>query len=294
MNMRLSSYIRVEAGLREVDTKSLYEGDLIRVEEIEISPGEAEKFKLSFIPDHVSLIANMSAPLLCLRPSYQGFEILPEFNFAVVSPRRQISGCLSRNAGKLIVVSWPAHALDTISKWKAKVFATECSDRSFALGCDCTRQYGCANRELFQLISSVDSATEGRVFSTALSQLVNVIESPKFSRLTMVPPEASEGLRRLATEVREDPAGDWTLARAAEVATYSQFHLSRTFRAEFCIGFPEFVERTRLEVAISNLKADRPDFTKAAEQAGFSSAASLRDAIRRIFGLAASDFKRVR
>jgi len=290
----LSSLIRVDAGLRAVDTNMIFEGELVRVEEVEISAGDAEKFRLSFTPDHVSMIVNRSAPILCIRPSMHGFEILPELSFAVISPRRNIQGLLSRNATKFAVVSWPAHALDTISKWKARTFASNCVDRSFAMARDCRKDAGCANRELLRLVHGIDKASEGRVFSTALSQLVDVIEQPVFNRMTMVPPEASEGLVRLATEVRADPSSDWTLGRAAEVATYSQFHLSRTFRAEFCVGFPEFVERCRLEVAIASLSADRPDFTSAAELAGFHSAASLRDAIRRTFGLAASEFKRVR
>ncbi|MBS1711552.1 MAG: helix-turn-helix transcriptional regulator [Armatimonadetes bacterium] len=65
--------------------------------------------------------------------------------------------------------------------------------------------------------------------------------------------QGAEPLDDLIAAIRAEPQRQWNLTNAAELAGYSPFHLSRIFRQISKMGFPEFVDRCRAEIAVDLL-----------------------------------------
>lgn len=111
--------------------------------------------------------------------------------------------------------------------------------------------------------------------------------------LATVPAQISGSLRTMLEQVVADPAGNWSLHRAAEVAAYSPFHLSRTFRSLSPYGFPEFVERLRCELATRALLGANRPLEDVAAATGFGSVSAMRAATREYTGFLPSELRGV-
>ncbi len=93
--------------------------------------------------------------------------------------------------------------------------------------------------------------------------------------------------------VRAEPVKDWSLKVAAQVAGYSQYHLSRTFRNELGYGLPEFVERCRVEMALKQINSGSRDFNEVAIASGFATPSAFREALKKIVGVLPSELRRM-
>lgn len=109
--------------------------------------------------------------------------------------------------------------------------------------------------------------------------------------LASIPPEANDVIRDLMQAVKEDPTQSWSLKEAAEIAGYSAFHLSRTFRTLTGFGFPEFVDRCRAEQAIKLLLHTEEPIDEVGKKCGFGSTQALRGACKEYTGLLPSEMR---
>lgn len=110
--------------------------------------------------------------------------------------------------------------------------------------------------------------------------------------LAEIPLEASEPLHDLLVAVKEKPEAKWALKEAADRASYSAFHLSRTFRTMAPYGFPVFVDRARTEKAIQYLLETNISPDEIAERCGFGSNQRLRASLRDHVGFLPSELRR--
>lgn len=136
------------------------------------------------------------------------------------------------------------------------------------------------------------SATYGRVLG-ALLCLGGVASAPTepFSLCSIAIGTFPEPIQRLLDDVRQNPREPWSLKNAAAHAGYSPFHLSRAFKSAVGFGFPEFVERCRVESAIPKILGRTQPLDAIGIAAGFSSAPAMRDAFRENLGLLPSEFR---
>ncbi|MBX3113935.1 MAG: helix-turn-helix transcriptional regulator [Fimbriimonadaceae bacterium] len=101
----------------------------------------------------------------------------------------------------------------------------------------------------------------------------------------------NENIARLLEEIRSCPDQYWSLSIAAEKAGYSNFHLSRVFQVEVGMGFPEFVERARTEIAIQSLLSTLIPINQVTQLSGFGSSPSLRSACQEYTGFLPSELR---
>ncbi len=123
-----------------------------------------------------------------------------------------------------------------------------------------------------------------------VSEIVTSECSPRFASL---PHETPSALASLADDVRSRPERSWTLKDAAEVAGYSPFHLSRTFRNFLEYGFPEYVERCRVERALGQVLGSSVPVEEVSKQCGFGSTQAMRDAFRHVVGFLPSELRSI-
>ncbi|MFI6207987.1 AraC family transcriptional regulator [Streptomyces sp. NPDC051041] len=98
-----------------------------------------------------------------------------------------------------------------------------------------------------------------------------------------LPAPADPRLAEVCALVHADPARPHTLAHLAAVTGTGERTLSRLFRREFGMTFPQWRTQSRLYHALGLLADDLP-VTTVAHRCGFSSASAFIDVFRRSFG----------
>lgn len=132
-------------------------------------------------------------------------------------------------------------------------------------------------------------AEELRLVGHLLVRLSGLLDGP--SRISIRPtPAAGTAFAELLEAVEADPAHAWNLTEAADQAGYSSFHFSRTFKQQVGCGFHEYLDRRRTEIAAMRL-AQGASISEATQEAGFTSARSLRESLRDYLGLRPADFR---
>ncbi|MEU6666916.1 helix-turn-helix transcriptional regulator [Streptomyces sp. NPDC046727] len=98
-----------------------------------------------------------------------------------------------------------------------------------------------------------------------------------------LPTPSSPVLRALCDILRADPADGRTLAELGRVVGASDRTLSRLFRGDLGMTFPQWRTQVRLHHALV-LLAERTPVTTVAHRCGWSSASAFIDVFRRAFG----------
>ena len=118
----------------------------------------------------------------------------------------------------------------------------------------------------------------------ALDQLRRVGQLP-----VRLPALADDRLRAIAAVLRADPADERTLAGFGLVVGASERTLSRLFRQEAGMSFPQWRTQFRLQHALV-LLADRTPVTTTALACGWSNPSAFIEAFRRAFGATPGKF----
>ncbi|MEV5840584.1 helix-turn-helix transcriptional regulator [Streptomyces sp. NPDC051985] len=123
-----------------------------------------------------------------------------------------------------------------------------------------------------------DSPERARLRAVLLDQLRAAPQQPLH-----LPTPTAPLLRELCAILRADPADDRTLKELGRVVGASDRTLSRLFRGDLGMTFPQWRTQLRLHHALI-LLADRTPVTTVAHACGWSSASAFIDAFRRAFG----------
>ncbi|MFG2969724.1 MULTISPECIES: AraC family transcriptional regulator [unclassified Streptomyces] len=123
-----------------------------------------------------------------------------------------------------------------------------------------------------------DSPERARLRAVLLDQLRAAPQQPLH-----LPTPTTPLLRELCAVLRADPADDRTLKELGRVVGASDRTLSRLFRSDLGMSFPQWRTQLRLHHALV-LLADRTPVTTVAHACGWSSASAFIDAFRRAFG----------
>ena len=118
----------------------------------------------------------------------------------------------------------------------------------------------------------------------ALDQLRRVDQLP-----VGLPTLADDRLRAIAALLRADPADERTLAELGVVVGASERTLSRLFRQEAGMSFPQWRTQFRLQHALV-LLADRTPVTTTALACGWSNPSAFIETFRRAFGATPGKF----
>jgi len=116
----------------------------------------------------------------------------------------------------------------------------------------------------------------------------SVLERPFLTNCTT---PKNDNVAKLVHEIRSLPDQYWSLSIASEKAGYSNFHLSRIFQSEVGMGFPEFVERARTEIAIQSLLTTLIPINQVTQLSGFGSSPTFRSACQEYTGFLPSELR---
>lgn len=239
--------------------------------------------------DYAFMILNLVGTW-CLRPAVSGSTqvLLPRTVF-VATGNDAIEGLLGRGDHRQLILSWPKSSTQALSNWWAenaesrKIHLTHCPEDSLV-------------GRVFDEVAAMD--TTGNCVN--LGKLVGSLAILTSQALSdALPPTLTDGggfrtssaIQQLIQAVRSNPAAKWSLKDAAHHVGYSPFHLSRSFKANFGYGFPEFVDRCRVERSMQILQAEEATMDELIAISGFASAQAMRDAFRAQLGLLPSELR---
>lgn len=136
-----------------------------------------------------------------------------------------------------------------------------------------------------------DELAEHRIAAIVMEIGASIMHSTNSHSLAPAPAGISDVLAKLIETVRESAASPWPLKEAADFVGYSPFHFSRIFKAQIGIGFHEFVDRTRTEMAVQLLTTTDHPIDLVASEAGFGTAQGLRESVKEYLGLVPSELR---
>ncbi|GAA3186105.1 AraC family transcriptional regulator [Nonomuraea roseoviolacea] len=154
-------------------------------------------------------------------------------------------------------------------------------DNPLGLGAPTVLTVGPLLRELILAYTRApddDSPERGRLRAVLLDQLRASPQQP-----VHLPAPTAPRLKALCDILRADPADDRTLAALGKQVGASDRTLSRLFRSDLGMTFPQWRTQLRLYHALVLLAENTP-VTTVAHRCGWSSASAFIDVFRRAFG----------
>jgi AraC-like DNA-binding protein len=133
------------------------------------------------------------------------------------------------------------------------------------------------------------SAFASRRYKYAILALTNLVtpDPPKIVELT----REQLSIKRLADEIAQDPARDWSLTSAADFVGYSPRAFSKLFAEVTDRTFGEYLEQCRVGLATKLLSDPNLSLAEVAVEAGFSSLTILRRKWKEILGVPPSSMR---
>lgn len=132
---------------------------------------------------------------------------------------------------------------------------------------------------------------EQRLAGIILESAASLTLSDNEHFLAATPPVLPDLTTRLIAAVRLDPSQPWPLKEAADFVGYSPFHFSRIFKVQVGMGFHEFVDRTRTELAVRRLTTSDAPIDMIASQTGFGTTQGLRESVKEYLNLVPSELR---
>lgn len=113
----------------------------------------------------------------------------------------------------------------------------------------------------------------------------------QFSERLSSPTPQADPLDKLLAAVATDPVGDYTNAAMARGLSLSERHFSRLFAARTGASPARWVERVRVDVARSLIESSDSKVDSVAQQSGFGSVTTMRQAFNRVLGVTPSQYR---
>ena len=101
----------------------------------------------------------------------------------------------------------------------------------------------------------------------------------------------SKRLNTLYNRIKDDPAGDWSVRKMAQIAATTQRTLHRDFRHEFSQSPSEFVEKRRLAIARAYLENSRKSVKEIASLSGFKTEQKMRRCFLKQLGVVPTAYR---
>lgn len=280
------------SNLRRQSSKVVFTGSCLTVNKATFEDGDPQPFTLEPRPNVEVIVYNQKGTLLVRRVDDAGWDVVPAGTIALVTHSGQLDGLVSRGQHTAYWFSWYKDCAGLLSRWMEEQRALRPHGPGLSL-IPADESTSVTIRELTQCAVGQSPIVEPKLLGSLQVLAVTAYQAKETFALAQKPHGMSEGLRTLVEAVIADPTREWSLKLASQVAGYSQFHLSRTFRAEMGVGLPEFVERCRIETALHRLNSGTKDLNEIALVSGFATASAFREALKKVVGVLPSELRRM-
>lgn len=193
---------------------------------------------------------------------------------------------LGRKQRERVAIGWRPHSAAVVEPWLDSALGPGKAVRCRAMSC-APREVQLRHRWLLEHLSGKPPYRLPQVMAGLIEVLASVVEAPPPGQDGPCTSHVSAPVRRVMEAVAQRPGAKWSLAVAAEVAQYSQYHLSRRFGIEVGRSFHSYVEHCRATKAFNLLISPGMEdrMAQVAVEAGFESVRKMRATCSRVLGL---------
>ncbi len=246
--------------------------------------------KIFLDSDYHTLVINLKGTFLSHQVAKDGWHVTPPQSLVYASSPAQMLAHIARGDHERLLLVWHHSESAGLSRWITEMI------RERGLGNPYISPILPQHRATVELVvracSNAGPSSEPVILGCAHELLAVVMTADHdFCCLATIPPEVPDSVAELLRQVKENPVKPWSLKDASALAGYSPFHLSRTFKALVGYGFPEFVDRSRAELAIKQLGGTDDSLDEVATATGFGSTHALRESIKEYLGLLPSELR---
>jgi AraC-like DNA-binding protein len=275
---------------REVSSEVKFSGQVVKCIEFRVSESEHLPFSLENSNTERLLLCPIDRPILCRKPQ-GGFTIIGNGEIVFVVDPKKVDLIVSKSTAILRTLSWHANTTSSLNsvyssakgQGRPNIFSPNQRKAEISILAETVERF----------VTDPKPEDEPLAFAAIQVLAISALKGAETQAYAVIPAEASVGLKTLSSEVRDHPDATWSLKAAANIAGYSQHHLSRVFRLEFGLGFPEYVDRCRLSATLENYKSQSDDLFGLAIAAGFKTMTTFRDCLKSHLGLVPTDLKRL-
>lgn len=242
--------------------------------------------------DYFFGVLNLEGAALCrVRDGEKVQPLIGRSMFFGLGPVK-IDAILGRGRHHRLMFAWPASGTRSLSRYWNEFTTAKDSPQLGFVYCASDTVAGDSYDLLGTSTLGYRPRSMSKVFGMLYSLAGEALTQVDGNRTVLgIRPSYPESLSRLIQDVHKNPGHDWALKEAAVAAGYSQYHLSRTFRAHVGVGFPSFVERVRTRRALEDVLKSHAPLDEIALDAGFVGAQNMRDAFRDELGLLPSEVR---
>lgn len=267
----------------------------LRIERCQGDSKELRYLGISVAPKSHTLLVNVQGFFL-VQTSDLAFDVVvsPQGLAYFRGPAHPVF-CFGRGHHDMLIISWPEVETLALTRWVDRQLAQRegRQDGVFGIARPMSAQLQPAVDRLLHSVTHASKSSDILAFSAMHEMVGKMLTSAPEICITKFVHQATEPVKDLIASVKDNPTKSWTLVNAAKVAGYSQFHLSRSFKTMFGYGFPEYVDRCRTEMAITELIERDAPVDQVARTCGFGSGQALRTAMKEYIGILPSELRRL-
>lgn len=236
---------------------------------------------------------NLKGSLLVQYDKANMHYLAPSRSILFVSGPEEIPLHYSRGSFDHYLISWDENLTSALSRWvhSKKASSKDDEESNIYLYSRLNAQVMRMQDRIIELSHSYGQSAEPLIFGFLHELVVFAMSGKNEISLTTIPYDAPEYVKSLLQKVKKDPALPWSLKEASKLVGYSQFHLSRTFKTLVGYGFPEFVDRCRVERSSKELLAGKYSVDQIATKYGYNSTHGLREAMKEYLGFLPSEVR---
>lgn len=277
-----------------ITARPLFDGELLRVEDVEARPAHAPATELEGLPRHTVMLPYRG--VLTTHFSRRDL-VVTSANHALL-----LSACVPRRCSsprehgeRALALLWSDEALDRIAP---DAIHDDRFDAATLARAPLLPPRVLVARERLRRMLATSDADPLEIEERSIELLTAVLRcARRASDARRTVPRrgggASRALRieRVKSALAADPTRRWTLTGVSALAGVSPLHLARIFRAEVGTSVYEYVTLTRLAIALERVVEDDADLTTIALDAGFSSHSHFTARFRARFGSTPSEMR---
>ncbi len=263
----------------------------IDIKTIEGRENKVWNYSLSVNANEFLILINTKGS--CIIRHGKSTNLIPEKSILFVHGPINMELQVSRGKYQFHLLTWDAFLTMGLKNWLNNSSTEGIKILNNVFACSCiSKELSSIYKTIVMLLDKNESNSRTLLLGFLHQIAVYAVIGKGKLALANIPEAIPDYMKKLLLEVKKDPSKNWCLNKGAEFVGYSSYHLSRSFRTVMKYGFPEFVDRCRIEQAINKLCEGIP-IEQVASICGYCSAHVFRESLKKYTGFLPSEIRNI-
>lgn len=278
-----------ETGEATTKRTTRFRGSFLRVDFLEADVERTLTTTAQLTFEGGTLVFSLNGTFLYREDRATDWRLAAPRSATVVIGSEPLSVRIARGHHEALAIYWPRGSMPILEQW---LRVREAEGQPRPLGTHPIHpRFSATFARLEEALAAAEPTLEHVLAGIVMEMASSLILAANSHSLAAVPGDLPPTISRLIEAVRANPARPWPLKEAADFVGYSPFHFSRIYKQLVGIGFHEFVDRTRTEMAVQLLTTTDQPIDLVASETGFGTSQGLRESVKEYLGLVPSELR---